>query len=316
MFQLPAESPVRVLIHSPVGNAIATDRTEQHKEANVSAFCDILPTLVQHRCVSDVKYSQWVILEFKDENFIKAVYVAISKFSDICGVLKCGLSCSAIFRRSNIRKKIPDMTIFGLTKIFSLKAATRDMNTASVTTLKAWIECGEFVIRNFDIVQMENEDFGWRDLELQWQGVAQAEKEAQVLDADEKVRMKKQCTYRERVIASMGKKVLQLAKDMIETTPSYVMFADDVRIINRFDFINLDRVVCKSFDPSTGMLVMYSIEAWIEAEHRRHSLVIYGDSDLGKTQLAKTISAELATKLQEGEKGRAFFLKTETVDSL
>eukprot|EP00971_Amphidinium_carterae_P037480 737075-Amphidinium_carterae.1 len=85
--------------------------------------------------------------------------------------------------------------------------------------------------------------------------------------------------------------------------------------MSRSEFIELDHLVCKTFEPTTGILTMYSLDEWLLARHIQHTLISHGDSDLGKTQLAKALVAELATKTQEGC-GRPVFVKVETVDVL
>eukprot|EP00971_Amphidinium_carterae_P155842 3089885-Amphidinium_carterae.1 len=67
----------------------------------------------------------------------------MAKFADIYGVLKNGSIMSAIFRRTNTRKKLPEMSLFNIKKVYTIRFGKgQDMNSAAVRLLKAWLAAG------------------------------------------------------------------------------------------------------------------------------------------------------------------------------
>ena len=75
--------------------------------------------------------------------------------------------------------------------------------------------------------------------------------------------------------------------------------------------------MCKSFDVITGELVQFQLlNWWTDKYYRRYTLVLHGDSDVGKTQIALSLLSEVAVELQKDENYRRYFLKVGTVDSL
>ena len=77
------------------------------------------------------------------------------------------------------------------------------------------------------------------------------------------------------------------------------MLAGDINIIDLSDFISLDSAVCKTFDVITGESISFPVQGWFkEKRHRQYALVLHGDSNLGKTQLALSVASEIALEQQ------------------
>ena len=64
-------------------------------------------------------------------------------------------------------------------------------------------------------------------------------------------------------------------------------------------------------------MITISVLDWLNDTYfRQFALVLHGDSNLGKTQLALSLASELALELQRDSDSVAYFLKVGTVDSL
>ena len=130
------------------------------------------------------------------------------------------------------------------------------------------------------------------------------------MDATDKIKMKRLKTERDEFVAKMGKDVLRMKKTMLNANgSSYKIMADDTKIIDIGDFINLGSITCETFDIITGELVQFQLlDWWTSKFYRRYTLVIHGDSDVGKTQVALSLLSEVATELQRDENYKHYFL--------
>ena len=71
------------------------------------------------------------------------------------------------------------------------------------------------------------------------------------------------------------------------------------------------------WDVENGAIIKYPLMGWIEQEHyRARTLVITGDSDKGKTQIAKAMLARLAEEKQTGIYPRPYMIVVQTVEGL
>jgi len=90
--------------------------------------------------------------------------------------------------------------------------------------------------------------------------------------------------------------------------------ADDDSLLPLNSFNGAGNIVCQTFDPPSGGLISFPLNDWIEkALCQKYCLVLCGQSDLGKTALACSLAAYLATH-DQGE--RPYYLKVGTVDIL
>ena len=71
------------------------------------------------------------------------------------------------------------------------------------------------------------------------------------------------------------------------------------------------------WDVESGAIIKYPLMDWINHEHyRTRTLVITGDSDKGKTQIAKAMLARLAAEKQRGLYPRPYMIVVQTVEGL
>jgi hypothetical protein len=98
---------------------------------------------------------------------------------------------------------------------------------------------------------------------------------------------------------------------------SHKVLADDTNIIDLNAFISLDSVVCRTFDVITGETISFPVQDWFKDKHyRQYALVLHGDSNLRKTQLALSPAAEIALELQRKANLPPYFIKVGTMDAL
>ena len=128
--------------------------------------------------------------------------------------------------------------------------------------------------------------FTWRDLAKKWASMSLDACEAEMLDAEEKIRLKRRHTEADKVISSMGAKVLKRKKDAMVEYPAFVKMADAATYIDMENFVNLDGIQVKEWHVDDGTLSTYTLPEWIrDSRYRLRTLILYGDSDVGKTQV-------------------------------
>jgi len=111
--------------------------------------------------------------------------------------------------------------------------------------------------------------------------------------------------------------VLAVKKASMQTTSSYQVMANDPKLLALEEFDDLYDVVCETFIVLTGEHLKFPLpHYWERGYYREYSLVINGESDCGKTQVALSIAAWIAQKQQEKMNYQPYFIKVGTVDSL
>ena len=65
-----------------------------------------------------------------------------------------------------------------------------------------------------------------------------------VQDSKERVRLKRMATDHDRLVMAMGPDVLRRKREALLANPSFVLYADDCKIIDMDLFENLDKVCC------------------------------------------------------------------------
>ena len=134
---------------------------------------------------------------------------------------------------------------FGVKSFFLLKARgvnNRDLNAYAVKTLRAWLMVGSRYLANFKIVEppVMNCDV----LLGQWNDLTLEAFQRDILDATDKIKMKRQKNERDEFVAKMGKEVRRMKKTMLNSNgSSCIICADNNKIIDIGDFTNLDAIV-------------------------------------------------------------------------
>jgi hypothetical protein len=272
---------------------------------------------------ADIKYGRWLLFEFGDraqgDNLLEALKArgcdlfGVNAFTSAEGSQKHTALCS----RTQMRKKFLPLAEFNITNIYVLDLKGRADDTAGfvVRVCAAWIGLGFSTKANFAI--RGREELTWRDLEKRWHPMTAEACEAELLDSEERVKLKRGATASDKVIVAMGAKVLKRKRDALVNHPSFVLFADDTRIIDLAEFQFLDRVIVLDWCVEDGSLYSYPLMDWIDNEHyRTRTLIVTGDSDKGKTQVAKSMLARLAEERQTGRVPRPYIITSQTVEGL
>ncbi len=131
------------------------------------------------------------------------------------------------------------------------------------------------------------------------------------------VKSKPPFTARESFVAKMGRKVLQ-HRSSASSSPACVVYVDSLRSpIALPEFVNVASLVCRTICPLDGHIIEFPLLAWREQRHYlQYTLVLYGDSSLGKTQLATSLLASIAGDIWQTPDSRCYFLKIETIEGL
>ena len=312
----------KVLLESKNGNLVATPKTNKVNACiDVGDFSSHALEFDRHESAAGLRYAQWFFIEFGRTDSVESVFSHLVELScDVVGVciVRPGMCC-AVARRTKVKNVMRFNDHFDIKSFFLLKTKdvnNRDLGAFAVKILIAWLKVGSTYIVNFEIVHPLLMDSGvllgqWRDLSL---GACQRD----ILDATDKIKMKRHKTDRDEFVAKMGQDVLRMKKTMQNANcSSYVVNTDDHRIIDISAFIHTDTITCKTFDVITGGIVHFPLlDWWNHKFYRRYTLVLHGDSDVGKTQVALSLLSEVAAELQQGENYRNYFLKVGTIDSL
>jgi len=321
LFQpLEVEESEQVLLRSKWGNIVLAPEPQilRREQSNQDGFKGMLKHLTAHEDFSTIRYAQWIVLGFNNPASCQPIYDTLARSCDIVGVNVCGVSShSAVGRRTNVKKNFSMPVSLGFNAVHTLKRGRQqDFNNLTVAFLQAWLAIGLHTKTNFLLKAIDMKDYSWRDLEKEWMGVPEQEVLDQILDAEELIAVKRAHTVRDVAIAKMGRKILSKRSDMVAGLPSYMVPANDDAIIPKCCFENLNTVVCRSVNVPSGRIMDYTLDDWCEHGMKAHTLILYGDSDLGKTELAKTLMCEVAMRIQQGESWQPYIIKTETVDSL
>ena len=163
----------------------------------------------------------------------------------------------------------------------------------------------------------KRQEFTWRDLEAQWKPLTVADCEAQLLDAEERVRMKKARHDADKLIVAMGPKVLRRKQTSQTIVPPFIRFADDTNILTLDQFEGLDAVEMHVWNVNDGTIHKCPIMDWLSGTyHKDRVLLLSGDSDVGKSCLARSMLARLAEEFHTADSSRPYFIEHLTVDAL
>lgn len=273
---------------------------------------------------ADIRYSKWILFSFEDQSRGDALLDELARREcHLFGVNSLSIdgvnSCSAIVCRSNVRKTFRSLTGFVVANLHVLQMKGRsgeDASAFSVTVCNAWLRRGSISKANFYI--RARHDFTWRDLEVQWSSMKLADCEAQILDSEERCRLKRAPTLADKCIVAMGRKVLRrkelTQKDVV---PSFIRYTDDPRLLELDQFQGLDRLLIHVWDTNNGTILSRPILQWMEQKlYRDRVLVLSGDADMGKSTLARSMLARIADDNHDQESRRPYFIESLTVDGL
>jgi hypothetical protein len=217
----------------------------------------------------------------------------------------------------HVRRKFLNLEGFGVSNIhvLNLKGAGADSAGFIVRACSAWLSGGSTVKANFAV--RAREEMTWRDLEQRWRPMTFEDCEAEILDAEERVKMKRGATSTDKLVTIMGAKVLKRKRDALLAHPSFILYADDARIIDLASYQHLDLIKVMDWCVEDGTVESYALMDWLEFGHyRTRVLVLTGDSDKGKTQVAKSMLSRLADEKLAGRVPRPYFVTTQTVEGL
>jgi hypothetical protein len=280
---------------------------------NLMMYLECLPT------ISDIKYQRVIILGFDGGLLAEPLFdKLIENGCDIVGVNCVEPNvCSAICRRTKPRSKL-NLDGFNFNHIFTFKdirgKRTHDFNKLTYSVLNAWLKCGTNYKLNFDI--MVGSELTLEGFIEEWANLTDKEVERIILEAEEKVKVNKIFSDRDQYIATMGRKILTHRQTPGAALPCVFYLDGNINLLSLNDFVNLDLVKCKTFDVITGAIIQFEISKWFSQKYfKDYTLVIMGDSSLGKTALAMTLASLTSDELKPDD-ARSYFIKVETMDAL
>ena len=133
---------------------------------------------------------------------------------------------------------------------------------------------------------------------------------------EEKKSRKHALTDKEYLIASMGRKVLSHLS-AASSIPTCLIYSDNEKLLEFNQYINVDGVTWRTFDPVSGALVEFPYMAfYTEKYYMVYTGVLMGHSSLGKTEITKTMMTAISQDIWTYPNERPYFVKVETLDSL
>ena len=185
----------------------------------------------------------------------------------------CALFCDSV-RKPLVQSKTKLKPFEGVaaTNIHAFKLNGKRETAAEVTVkmCSTWLGSGSTTVANFAVrpnpvvpaaPRPPSVHCTGRDLEAQWKRMAveaveaqqpqgkrqlknkQNKQQAEILDAEERVKLKRGASDTDKVVMVMGPKVLKRKRDAVVASPSFVLYVDDPRIIDLELFENLDQVL-------------------------------------------------------------------------
>jgi hypothetical protein len=138
-----------------------------------------------------------------------------------------------------------------------------------------------------------------------------------ILTSEEKVILKRPHTARDIYLHKMGRKLLAYLKELRQSSNISIELASNPDLLGLSGFSHLGAIVCRTFNVIDGSRIAFTVEDWLaRGFYRTHTLVLHGDAGLGKTPLAMTLLAEVASQLQQGCNWPPYYIKVGTVESL
>ncbi len=167
-------------------------------------------------------------------------------------------------------------------------------NSMLVNLVRAWLLTGTRCRRNFSVSAVIA-PITIGDLRNEWALMDARDIEWHIMECEQLVKSKRPYTAKEAFVAAMGRKVLQ-HRNSSSSSPACVVYVDNLRApIALHEFLDVASLTCRTFCPLDGHIVEFPLLAWREQRHYlQYTLVLYGDSSLGKTQLASSLLASIS----------------------
>ena len=271
--------------------------------------------------MGSIKYQSFLVFGFNGGLSAEVVYAAlVSHGCDIVGV-NCVQPdvCTAVCRRPRpiLRKRFVMDVV--MTHVYTVKhvrgpqsAFTKDDFVFDL--LAAWLQSGSNSKVNFEVKTSISESTV-EDLKEEWRGHTKDEIEAVILAAEEKVRCGRAHSQKEKFINKMGRKVMAHVMSACPS-PACVRYVGGHDMIGLAQYVGVADVVCRTFDVIGGGLIEFPVLSWLtENRFKEYTLVLHGDSNLGKTQLAMTMLNSIADIIYESP-DRPYYIKVETIEGL
>jgi hypothetical protein len=310
------------LITTKGGNIVSTSRREFVQEVSDRSFEEFRSHIIEdmqfHDDYRGIKYQRWVFIRFAGVSNaeMEARYVELGRHGcDVIGITQVRGECCVIAHRVHVKKPLDLINVDGLQGFYTLKVkCTRDLSSFAVTVLQSWLKVGSAYVLNFRVDEQVTIDS--RMLARQWDALSIDECNWEIIEANEKTRLKKPCSSRDVLISKMGRDLLKRKRDAMQGASSYRCAAESSLHIHLGDFAHLDNVICETMDVISGHMMSFPLMQWLSrGYHKQYSLVLHGDSDLGKTQLALSLLSDLSMDLQKQDEFPSYFIKVGTVRS-
>ena len=288
-------------------------------DVDVRPFQNLLHRLELLNSVDDIKYQAFLFFGFRDGTHAEPFFAKLLENGcDLVGVNYVEPNvCTALCRRTAVRKKmrLGTMQLDNIYALKTIKGHNKESGNAIVlAVLEAWMKAGRNIKTNF-VIDKSVPVLTVDNLKEEWAGLTKEEMESVILLAEEKVRCKRPHTARESFITTMGRKVMAHLTSA-SSTPACVKYADPADFIPVVKYIATANVVCRTFNVISGELVEFPVLSWVsDSRFKEYTLVLHGDSNLGKTQLAMTMLCAIAENIYETQ-DRPYFLKVETIEGL
>lgn len=286
---------------------------------HIDEFQSMMTHFERLNSINDIKYQSFVMMGFNGGLQAETLYdKLIANKCDIVGINCVEPNvCTAVCRRTYVRSKL-NLGDIVINHVFVMKPASgrrkEEYNKLVLSVLKAWMLTGTNCKINFSIGEAPT--LTCEDLLNDWQDLNDKEVERKIIIAEEKIACKRPHTDRDSFIATMGRKILNFRRSSI-STPSCVIYPDDHDILDLENFTDIANIMCKTVNPIDGNIINFPLPHWLEMQYFRvYTLVLHGNSSLGKTPLAMSMMRSVTESIFSHQSERPFFVKVETIDSL
>lgn len=239
-----------MLLSTKDGIIIGKETTEVTNDVVNSA--DFKSYVHQFECSSNpsgIRYSKWVFLQLDAGPDLRHLHDELLRnHCDVVGAcLLPGEKLSAVCRRTQVKKSLVIQGVDGIIKYYTINAKTcnpKNVNLVIVAIIKAWEKVGTNYIKNYDVISPTNVNSF--QLYREWENLTIDQVQWEILEATEKVRLKRPHSDRDELVAKMGRDLLRRKREAMTANSAFKRFADDSTIIPLTGFINLDKIVCRT----------------------------------------------------------------------
>ena len=196
-----------------------------------------------------IRYARWFFLQVNAGHELRHLYnELIRNRCDVVGVclLPGGKHC-AVSRRTQVKKILDIQGVEGGIKYYTVKTKgcnPKNMNIVVVSIMKAWDKIGTNYIKNYKI-EIPTDVSSWQ-LYREWESLTVEQINWEIIEATEKVRLKRPHSPRDELVSKMGRDLLRRKKESMVSGSSFKRFGDDPTIIPLCEYINLDQIVCRT----------------------------------------------------------------------